>query len=94
MKTQRIRAKNGVFFFFFQVICFLALFGGLAMYGAGGAETPSILLVYFGAQTGMNLYMKNVLSKIVVDSEEGLETHGSEPFSGFFRLFQGIEVVN
>ena len=41
------------------------------MYGAGAAETPSILLVYFGAQTGMNLYMKNVLSKISVDSEEG-----------------------
>jgi len=31
------------------------------------------VLIYFGAQTGMNLYMKSVLSKIVVDEEEGLK---------------------
>eukprot|EP00437_Effrenium_voratum_P009297 CAMPEP_0181430536 /NCGR_PEP_ID=MMETSP1110-20121109/17773_1 /TAXON_ID=174948 /ORGANISM="Symbiodinium sp., Strain CCMP421" /LENGTH=439 /DNA_ID=CAMNT_0023553853 /DNA_START=63 /DNA_END=1382 /DNA_ORIENTATION=+ len=51
----------------------VALVGGLAIYGAGGPETPAILMIYFGAQTGMNLYMKNVLSKIVVDQEEGLK---------------------
>jgi len=37
-----------------------------------GVETVAVLLIYFGAQTGMNLYMKSVLSKIVVDEEEGL----------------------
>lgn len=31
------------------------------------------MLIYFGAQTGMNLYMKSVLSKIVVDAEAGLK---------------------
>ncbi|CAK9027639.1 Uncharacterized protein SCF082_LOCUS18011 [Durusdinium trenchii] len=52
-------------------ICAVALVGGLAIYSAGGPETPAILMIYFGAQTGMNLYMKNVLSKIEVDKEEG-----------------------
>mmetsp|Transcript_7354 Transcript_7354/g.16755 ORF Transcript_7354/g.16755 Transcript_7354/m.16755 type:complete len:427 (-) Transcript_7354:237-1517(-) len=40
---------------------------------SAGAETSAIVLIYFGAQTGMNLYMKSVLSKIVVDEEEGLK---------------------
>lgn len=56
-----------------MVICLVALLGGLTLYFAGGPETPSILMIYFGAQTGMNLFMKNVLSKIVVDEEEGLK---------------------
>ncbi|CAE7565980.1 unnamed protein product [Symbiodinium pilosum] len=49
----------------------IALLGGLALYGMGGPETVAILLIYFGAQTGMNLYIKNVLSRIVVDEEQG-----------------------
>lgn len=55
--------------------CGLALGFGLHFFGGGskGAETAAIVLIYFGAQTGMNLYMKSVLSKIVVDEEEGLK---------------------
>jgi len=34
-------------------------------------ETAATVLIYFGAQTGMNLYMKSVFSEIVV--EEGLK---------------------
>lgn len=54
-----------------------ALLLGFAIYAFRGAsvmlETVAILLIYFGAQTGMNVYMKSVLSKIVVDAEEGLK---------------------
>lgn len=49
---------------------------GLLLYNFGqskGTETVAIIMIYFGAQTGMNIYMKNVLSKIVVDKEEGLK---------------------
>jgi len=52
----------------------LVLGFGLYAFGAGqGAETAAIVMIYFGAQTGMNLYMKAVLSKIVVDEAEGLK---------------------
>lgn len=51
----------------------LALGFGLFFGGSGkAAETAAIVLIYFGAQTGMNLYMKGVLSKVVVDEEDGL----------------------
>lgn len=56
-----------------MVICAVTFLGGFALYFAGGPETPAILSIYFGAQTGMNLFMKNLLSKIVVDEEEGLK---------------------
>lgn len=56
-----------------MVICAVTFIGGFALYFAGGPETPAILSIYFGAQTGMNLFMKNLLSKIVVDEEEGLK---------------------
>lgn len=50
---------------------------GFVLYFLGGdskaTNTASIVMIYFGAQTGMNLYMKSVLSKIVVDEEEGLK---------------------
>jgi len=49
----------------------IALSAGLLLYFSGGPETPAILMIYFGAQTGMNLYMKNVLSRIIVDEELG-----------------------
>jgi len=53
-----------------------ALALGLTTYALRGpskvAETVSILLIYFGTQSGMTVYMKNVLSKVVVDAEEGL----------------------
>lgn len=49
---------------------------GFALYAMNGDskthETAAIVMIYFGAQTGMNLYMKSVLSNIVVDEEEGL----------------------
>lgn len=50
----------------------LGLGFGLYAFGPGGSEVIAIVMIYFGAQTGMNLYMKSVLSKIVVDEEEGL----------------------
>jgi len=50
---------------------------GFGLYAFGGdskaTETAAIVLIYFGAQTGMNLYMKSVLSKIVIDAELGLK---------------------
>eukprot|EP00931_Biecheleriopsis_adriatica_P063643 TRINITY_DN38583_c0_g1_i1.p1 TRINITY_DN38583_c0_g1~~TRINITY_DN38583_c0_g1_i1.p1 ORF type:complete len:483 (-),score=102.57 TRINITY_DN38583_c0_g1_i1:62-1387(-) len=54
----------------------VALVVGFGLYSVGGGagtEIAAIVLIYFGAQTGMNFYMKNVLSKIVVDEEEGLK---------------------
>jgi len=54
-----------------------ALSLGLGLYFFGGdrpgVDTAATLLIYFGAQTGMNLYIKSVLSKIVIDEEEGLK---------------------
>lgn len=52
----------------------LGLGFGLYAFGPGeSTEVTAIVMIYFGAQTGMNLYMKSVLSKIVVDEEEGLK---------------------
>merc|ERR1719216_79976 len=36
-------------------------------------KTAGIFMVFFGAQTGMNLYMKAVLSQSMVDEELGLK---------------------
>jgi len=49
-----------------------ALLLGLILYASGQNQEISIVLIYFGAQTGMNMYMKTVLSKMVVDEEAGL----------------------
>mmetsp|Transcript_38031 Transcript_38031/g.100605 ORF Transcript_38031/g.100605 Transcript_38031/m.100605 type:complete len:433 (-) Transcript_38031:69-1367(-) len=53
-----------------------ALAVGFGLYAMNGGskthETAAIVMIYFGAQTGMNLYMKSVLSNIVIDEEEGL----------------------
>jgi len=54
-----------------------ALALGFALYAfrgsSRGLETVATLLIYFGAQSGMNIYMKSVMSKVVVDAEEGLK---------------------
>mmetsp|Transcript_68330 Transcript_68330/g.127538 ORF Transcript_68330/g.127538 Transcript_68330/m.127538 type:complete len:428 (+) Transcript_68330:83-1366(+) len=49
-----------------------ALLLGLLLYALGQNQEIAIVLIYFGAQTGMNMYMKTVLSKMVVDEEAGL----------------------
>eukprot|EP00443_Scrippsiella_acuminata_P071121 CAMPEP_0115394502 /NCGR_PEP_ID=MMETSP0271-20121206/12299_1 /TAXON_ID=71861 /ORGANISM="Scrippsiella trochoidea, Strain CCMP3099" /LENGTH=417 /DNA_ID=CAMNT_0002818175 /DNA_START=70 /DNA_END=1323 /DNA_ORIENTATION=- len=41
--------------------------------GSKSTDTAATVLIYFGAQTGMNLYMKTVLSKIVINEEENLK---------------------
>jgi len=50
-------------------------FGLYFLWGAASkvAETASIVLIYFGAQSGMHVYMKVVLSKIVIDEHDGLK---------------------
>ncbi|CAE7699741.1 unnamed protein product [Symbiodinium sp. CCMP2592] len=50
-----------------------ALTLGLLLYAFSreGSSLP-ILLVFFGAQTGMNLYVKTVLSQLVLDEDRGL----------------------
>jgi len=50
----------------------LAIVVGVLSYYRLGRPNLGASLIYFGAQTGMNLYMKSVLSKIVVDAEAGL----------------------
>ncbi|CAK0822431.1 unnamed protein product [Prorocentrum cordatum] len=53
--------------------CSFAMGFALYFFGGGGkaSETAAIVMIYFGAQTGMNLYMKSVFSQVVV--EEGLK---------------------
>ena len=46
----------------------LALCGGLILHALGVGEA-AILMVYCGAQAGMNLYMKSVLSETMVDEK-------------------------
>jgi len=46
-----------------------ALVLGLILYNGAETRTAGQLLIYFGAQTGMNLYMKGVLSKPVISEE-------------------------
>lgn len=58
----------------------ISLILGFGLYflgGSKGSEAAAIVLIYFGAQTGMNLYMKAVMSKIVVgENEEGQKLQG------------------
>mmetsp|Transcript_62360 Transcript_62360/g.115750 ORF Transcript_62360/g.115750 Transcript_62360/m.115750 type:complete len:458 (+) Transcript_62360:56-1429(+) len=49
-----------------------ALFAGLLFYALGMFRAVRDFLIYFGAQTGMNLYMKSVLSAMVLDEQAGL----------------------
>lgn len=52
------------------------LLAGFALYFLYGAdkncETAAIVMIYFGAQTGMNLYVKALLTTLVIDEEEGI----------------------
>jgi len=53
-------------------------------------KTPGLLLVFFGAQTGMNIYMKAVFSSSVVwdDPDVGIEgDDGLKPWMGFQASF-------
>jgi len=47
-----------------SVICIVL--GSVMFLAAGKLKTPGLLLVFFGAQTGMNMYMKAVFSSSVV----------------------------
>mmetsp|Transcript_62681 Transcript_62681/g.161301 ORF Transcript_62681/g.161301 Transcript_62681/m.161301 type:complete len:429 (-) Transcript_62681:75-1361(-) len=57
----------------FSSLCIGAVLYAMNGGGSKANETAAIVMIYFGAQTGMNLYMKSVLSQIVVDEEEGLK---------------------
>jgi hypothetical protein len=65
-----------------SVICIVL---GIAMFFmAGKLKTPGLLLVFFGAQTAMNMYMKAVFSSSVVWANPDV---GDSPWLGFQASF-------
>jgi len=65
-----------------SVVCIVL---GIVMFlMAGKLKTPGLLLVFFGAQTGMNMYMKAVFSSSVVWDNPDV---GDAPWLGFQASF-------
>jgi len=64
--------------------------GLLMFFTMAKLKTPGLLLVFFGAQTGMNIYMKAVFSSSLVwdDPDVGIEgDDGLKPWMGFQASF-------
>merc|ERR1712151_1442819 len=73
--------------------------GGVLYFMVPAAKTAGIFMVFFGAQTGMNLYMKAVLSNSVVDEVAGLKgipasflVTGFQQMAGFVLFWIGLGI--